>query len=296
MKVLDVTLRDGGNRHDFHFTEEDLQHILLQLDNASLDYIEIGYRNGAIAPIPNMGVAGFCASDYVRYCRTLVTKTALAVMAHPKNIACDDLKELKREGVDLLRLCVSKGGLQDACPLIAMAQDEGLLVSVNFIHISHYREEALDEVMDTVCPLMPDMIYFADSNGSLLPDRVTAIYRKYTKAQTIPLGFHAHDNLGLAQMNTLAALDAGATFVDASLSGMGKGTGNLRTEFFVAYLHALGEKKYGLDALLPGVNYVRQRFDTEALFLDRDEFIRGIFDLSTAEMRQWHRDEEVVSL
>jgi 4-hydroxy 2-oxovalerate aldolase len=67
-------------------------------------------------------------------------------------------------------------------------------------------------------------------------ERVTAL----REALTCRVGFHAHNNLGLAIGNTLAALEAGAEVVDASLRAMGAGGGNAPTETLIAVLHRLG--------------------------------------------------------
>ena len=286
MYVLDATLRDGGNRIDFHFTAEDLQQILVPLDNSGIEYIEIGYRNGAIHPIPNIGVAGLCDKKYLQQCASMISNAKIAVMVHPQNITMADLIELKACGVSLLRICILKGGVKEACGLITASKQQGFEVSVNFIHVSYYSEAELDAAVDEVSKFHPDMIYFADSNGSLLPHRVKSIYGKYTQQYDIPFGFHAHDNLGLAQMNTLSAIQAGASYVDSTLAGMGKGIGNLRTEYFIAYLQAEGIDKYALEPILPATNYVRRVFETSNDPLDMDEFIRGISDLSTADLKR----------
>ena len=286
--VLDATLRDGGNRVNFHFSDQDLRQILVPLDDAGIDYIEIGYRNGAIRPVPDLGRAGLCDKNYLLYCQSLIQRAKIAVMAHPQNITINDLIELKACGVNLLRICVSKGGIEAACPVIELSKQIGLEVSVNFIHASQYQDVELDKSVARACELHPDMIYFADSNGSLLPARVKLIYDKFMQRYGIPFGFHAHDNLGLAQANTIAAITAGVQFIDASVAGMGKGIGNLRTEFFIAYLHAMQIKKYNLETLVAATNYVRKAFNTEQDEIEMDEFIRGILDKSTAEMNQLH--------
>ncbi|HHF7344637.1 TPA: 4-hydroxy-2-oxovalerate aldolase [Legionella feeleii] len=296
IELLDVSLRDGGHRTNFHFKKNELQAILTSLDNSGIEYIEIGYRNGSIAPIENIGPAGLCEKDYLLFCTSLLKKAKTAVMAHPKNVTADDIKELRDCGVQLLRICVIKGDVEEACPLIDMGKQYGLATSVNFIHTSHYKEKELDEVLARVNPHKPDMIYFADSNGSLLPARVDQIYRKYSREYSIPLGFHAHDNLGLAQVNTLAAMNAGAHYIDASLAGMGKGIGNLRTEFFTAYLHAINIKKYRLAPVLMAANYVRKALGIGSEDIEMDEFIRGISDFSTAEMKKFKETTDTLNL
>ena len=286
IKLLDVSLRDGGHRSNFHFEEETLCAILVPLDVAGIEYIEIGYRNGSIRPIENIGRAGLCEKAYLEACRSCIKQAEIAVMVHPSNVTVRDIRELKESGVGLVRICVPIGGATGACPVIDMVQAAGLKVSVNFIHISQYEDAALDKVIAEVAQFDPNIIYFADSNGCLMPKRVKQIFEKYTPCYPFSFGFHAHDNLGMAQANTLVAMESGAQYIDASLGGMGKGIGNLKTEFFIAYLHANHSKKYNLDTILNAANYVRDVLHIGQERIDMDEFIRGIHDLSTAQVQQ----------
>ncbi|CAM2917322.1 4-hydroxy-2-oxovalerate aldolase [Legionella worsleiensis] len=285
VQLLDASLRDGGHRTNFHFSDEQLRGILQPLDNTGIEFIEIGYRNGSLHPIKNIGRAGITDRDYLLFCQSLIKKSTIAVMAHPNNINENDLLELKNCGVGMLRICIAKNKLAEAVPVIKLAQKLKLMVSVNFIHMTYYTDEELDEVVEQVCRHKPDVIYFADSNGSILPQRIKAIYERYTTNYSIPFGFHAHDNIGLAQSNALAALDAGVEFIDASLAGMGKGTGNLKTEFFIACLHANKVQKYDLHAALTASNYVRDALNIGHEAIEMDEFIRGISDYSTADLK-----------
>ena len=285
LQLLDVSLRDGGHRTNFHFEDDELKAILTPLDNSGIEYIEIGYRNGSIRPLANLGRAGCCYPDYLELCRSLIQKANIAVMVHPNNVSDVDLKNLKDCGVHLLRICVTHGGVTSACPVIQRARYFGLQVSVNFIHASQYKENDLETVVELVMKHDPDMIYFADSNGSLMPDKVKQLYKKYTQRYKAAFGFHAHDNLGLAQANALAAISAGAQYIDSSLAGMGKGIGNLKTEFFTAYLHANNIKKYNLQDILNAANYARHTLHIGRENIEMDEFVRGIFDLSTAEVQ-----------
>lgn len=287
IQVLDTSLRDGGHRTLFHFSDDELKNILIPLDNSGIEYIEIGYRNGSLHPIDNLGRAGLANKNYLQFCKSQIKRATLTVMAHPKNIRQADLIELSACGVGLLRLCIPKNGLPPALPLIKQAQEQGLKVSVNFIHLSYYSDDELEQVVQEVIPYHPDMIYFADSNGSLFPDKVHTLYAKYTKKyNNIPFGFHAHDNLGLAQANALAAMNAGARLIDASLAGMGKGTGNLKTEFFAACLQAAKIQQYQLNELLSAANFVKDKLGIGCEAVEMDEFIRGISNLSTADLKK----------
>lgn len=285
IQLLDASLRDGGHRTNFHFQDCDLQVILPALDKSGIEYIEVGYRNGSIHPIENLGRAGSCPKDYLLFCRTLVKKAKMAVMAHPRNINQEDLIELKNCGVNMLRICIAKNDHSNSLPVIKMAKNENLKVSANFIHMSYYSNAELDTAVEHVSEEQPDIIYFADSNGSVLPSRIKEIYSRYTNKYPFSFGFHAHDNLGLAQANALAAMESGVSYIDASLAGMGKGIGNLKTEFFTAYLHAINIKKYNLKDILKAANHVRDKLKIGHEPVEMDEFIRGITDLSTEDLK-----------
>jgi 4-hydroxy 2-oxovalerate aldolase len=279
--LLDASLRDGGHRTNFHFNDIELEEILTPLDNSGIEYIEIGYRNSSVAPIENIGRAGACSKDYLLFCRSLVKNAKIAVMAHPNNVTQDDLIELIDCGVDLLRMCIGKNQLESALPKIKIAKKTNMGVAINFMHISCYNEKELNDTIKQISEYEPDIIYFADSNGSLSPSRIKEIYNKYVNSYSIPFGFHAHDNLGLAQANALAAMNSGVRFFDTTLAGMGKGTGNLKTEFFVAYLHSIQLKKYDLEHILKAANYVRHSLKIGHELIEMSEFIRGISNQSS---------------
>ncbi|WP_094090406.1 beta/alpha barrel domain-containing protein [Legionella clemsonensis] len=278
IEILDVSLRDGGHRTNFHFSDQELQHILTALDKSGIEYIEIGYRNGLAGLASPVGRAGLCERDYLYFCQSLIKHAKIAVMIHPQNILESDLLELKKCGVTLIRVCVLKDKLIDALSFFKKVKNLSLKLSINFTNMSHYQPAELDGLIKQIIQFEPDMIYFADSNGSITPEKISMIYQKYTQQYAIPFGFHAHDNLGLAQANALAAIHSGATFIDASLAGMGKGIGNLKTEFFAAYLQATKTKTYNLAELLTASNYVRHALGIGHEPIEWDEFNRGISD------------------
>jgi 4-hydroxy 2-oxovalerate aldolase len=81
-----------------------------------------------------------------------------------------------------------------------------------------------------------DAVYLADSLGSMRPARVTELIRRFATHTPHPIGFHAHDNQGLALANSLAAIEAGASWIDATMAGMGRGAGNAKTEQLLGLL------------------------------------------------------------
>lgn len=280
LKVIDVTLRDGGHRTGFGFDDEHVNVLLSHLDNARIDYVEVGYRNGILPFNSNIGAAGFCPNAYLAFCKSHLTHVKMAVMVYPQLVEEKDLTALHAHGVDLLRICMGKKDCQAACHVLDMAKHVGLNASINLTHTSLYQDKELDARLEEIAIFAPEIVYLADSNGSLTPLKIRKIYERYTARYPFAFGFHAHDNLGLAQINSLTAYDCGAQFIDCSLAGLGKGIGNLRAEFFIAYLQTLNMNHYNLECILKASNYVRQTFHTEIDAIELDEFLKAISDLS----------------
>lgn len=88
-----------------------------------------------------------------------------------------------------------------------------------------------------------DVVYCTDSAGAMLPVNVTEKITAMVKKLSIPVGHHSHNNLGLAIGNSLAAISAGARYIDGSLSGLGAGAGNTATEILVAVLDKMKYEK-----------------------------------------------------
>jgi len=79
-------------------------------------------------------------------------------------------------------------------------------------------------------------IVLMDSAGSYLPKNVTEKVGRLASGLEVPVGFHAHQNLGLAIANSLAAIDAGARIIDGTSKGFGAGAGNAPLEMLAAVL------------------------------------------------------------
>jgi 4-hydroxy 2-oxovalerate aldolase len=102
-----------------------------------------------------------------------------------------------------------------------------------------------------------DVLYFADSLGGMDPQQTTQIIgwlRKYWQGD---LGIHTHDNLGMALLNTLAAHDAGVTWLDSTVTGMGRGPGNAKTEQLALEVCSI---RGGRCNLVPLMNMIREYF------------------------------------
>jgi 4-hydroxy-2-oxovalerate aldolase len=122
------------------------------------------------------------------------------------------------------------------------------------------------------------VVYVTDSAGALMPDDAEA--RVYALRSALPrdveVGFHGHQNLGLAVANSLSAQRAGATWIDGCTFGMGAGAGNAPTELLAATF-AKASVETGIDpfaAMDVAADVVAQILDRPQV-IDRESIVLG---------------------
>jgi 4-hydroxy 2-oxovalerate aldolase len=97
----------------------------------------------------------------------------------------------------------------------------------------------LEEAIEILAKSEADVIYLVDSYGSLYSEEVQALTRKYCKFAEQggkKIGIHAHNNQQLAYANTIEALILGASYLDCTIAGLGRGAGNCPTELLLGFL------------------------------------------------------------
>jgi 4-hydroxy-2-oxovalerate/4-hydroxy-2-oxohexanoate aldolase len=131
---------------------------------------------------------------------------------------------------------------------IGLARKLGL-DTVGFLMMAHMTApDALLAQAKLMAAYGANCVYCTDSAGYMLPEDVTAriaLLRAELPAE-VEVGFHGHHNLSMGVANSLAAIDVGASRVDASAAGLGAGAGNTPLEVFVAVLDRMGVE-HGVD-------------------------------------------------
>ncbi|MDO0929482.1 hypothetical protein QQY24_30265 [Streptomyces sp. TG1A-8] len=281
---LDVTLRDGGYRNNFDFSLEYALHHARESAAAGVEWVEIGYRKGSFKPKPGVGLTGAGADDYIRAVASVIPPERICMILHPRNIEDDDLTAMFEAGVRLVRFCLPSKAPEPGLAMLRKAADTGFTTTVNITRVSQLDRRRLVELATLSEDAGADVIYLADSNGSLLPDEVSRLVTLVRSVTDSATGLHAHNNLGLALANSIAAVEAGATWIDSSVLGMGKGPGNLITEQWLAYLGRTGRAdRYDLGRILTLAHRMESEIAEAKPSLPLPDLVLGHFDLSVEE-------------
>lgn len=240
LKILDCTLRDGGYYTNWDFSSGVVDSYIHAMNNLPVDYLEVGYRNNSSKEY--IGKFGYTPVSVLKHLRTTCAKK-LVVMLNEKNTSPTDLDILLRpvKGlVDMVRLAVDPINFDRALLLAKAVKAMGFEVGFNTMYMSKWNEyegfigklSQLNDVVDLFC--------MVDSFGGVTPEDVKEIYSTIKSKLSCPIGFHGHNNLQLGLVNTLAAIECGVDYVDATILGMGRGAGNLNMELLLTYLNKEG--------------------------------------------------------
>jgi 4-hydroxy 2-oxovalerate aldolase len=233
-RLIDCTLRDGGNLNNWHYPPAFIDRVLRLLDDGGVDVIEVGYRGGSGSnKAADVGAAARCDPEFLLGLPRL-RHAQLAVMCVPTVCPMQSLDDLPALGVGLVRVATYPADAARALPYATALRSLGLRCSFNLMAASYLEPDAIARLAERAERAGADIFYMADTFGGMNPDQVKARISAVRVATEIPVGFHGHNNLGLAFANALAALEAGAEYLDGSLRGLARGAGNLPLEQLVA--------------------------------------------------------------
>jgi len=235
--LLDCTLRDGGYHNDWDFPVELVEEYLRAMEAISVDVVELGFRS-----IEHEGFRGGCAYTTDGFVRNLAVPAGLTLgvmvntgelVRHEDGVvaAVDSLfTHAEDSPVTLVRLASHFSEIRAALQATERLHELGYRVGVNLMQIADRSDDEIEEVARLAVGSSPDVLYFADSLGSMdaaQTSRIIAVLRRHWCG---PLGIHTHDNMGRALANCLQAVGDGVTWLDATVTGMGRGPGNAKTE------------------------------------------------------------------
>lgn len=234
VRLIDSTLRDGSHAMAHQYTSEMVRNIVKGLDAAGVGTIEISHGDGLGGSSFNYGFSKEPEMNLIKVAAESVTRSKLAVLLLPGIGTKEDLVEAHEYGVNVARIATHCTEADIAQQHIGLAKEMGM-EAIGFLMMSHMisPQELLFQarLMESYGA---DCVYVVDSAGALLPDGFRARVRALSEGLNVPVGVHAHNNLGSAVANSLAAVQEGAVLVDGCCAGIGAGAGNAPLEVIAA--------------------------------------------------------------
>jgi 4-hydroxy 2-oxovalerate aldolase len=248
-KLLDCTLRDGGYYTNWDFDKSLVATYIDSFNRLPIDYLEVGYRSMPMKEY--LGEFFYCPIYVLEEIKKQSNKK-LVVILNEKDVRPEHVKALLEpcKGlIDMVRIALDPQQLRRAITLAAEIKKYGFEVGFNVMYMSKWNQygDFLNELkyVDEVA----DYFYLVDSFGGVYPNTVRETISMVKERTNCKLGFHGHNNMELALMNSLTAIECGVDIVDATVTGMGRGAGNLKTELLFTALNATKGLEVDFDAL-----------------------------------------------
>ncbi|OAB48279.1 aldolase catalytic domain-containing protein [Paenibacillus antarcticus] len=238
-KIVDCTIRDGGLVNNWDFSIEFVQKLYAGLNEAGVDYMEIGYKNSPklLKGAEDAGPWRFLDDEFLRKVIPQKGFTKLSALVDIGRVDENDIPNRSESMIDLIRVACYIKDVDKALQLIQTFHDRGYETTLNIMALSNVMENELVEAFEMIKESVVDIVYIVDSYGSLDHKDITFLVEKFqTHLPNKRLGIHAHNNLQLAFSNTLIASEKGVELLDASVYGMGRAAGNCPTELLVSQL------------------------------------------------------------
>lgn len=241
LQIFDSTLRDGSHALSHQLTVDQVDRYCRAIDGAGVHTVIVGHGNGIGASSLQVGLAGTPDLVLLETARVALQKTKLGVFLLPGfGTIKNDLAPALKLGVDLVCVgahCTEADVTQQYINYVAEQNKEvhGVLMMYHMTTTDRLLEEAKKMVSYGA-----QGIIIMDSAGASTPALVKETITRLVEQLPVPIGFHAHNNLGMAVAHTWMALEAGARIVDGTLRALGAGAGNCQIEVLVALLKKMG--------------------------------------------------------
>jgi len=248
LKVLDCTIRDGGLMNDHRFELPFVQRVYETCAAAGIDYVELGYKSDRKI-FADAGPWKYCTEDDLRRIvgdnaaaadAAAGTAIKLSVMADAERTDYHtDILPREQSVLSCIRIAAYVNQVPVALDMVKDAHDKGYQTTFNLMALSTVQERDLFDALEVIVASPVDVVYVVDSFGSFYSEQVRDLTGKFVKLAHEAgkeVGIHAHNNQQLAYANTIEAMLAGATWLDATICGLGRGAGNCPTELLLGFL------------------------------------------------------------
>jgi 4-hydroxy 2-oxovalerate aldolase len=238
VQVLDCTVRDGGICNDWQFDHATVNQVFRALVESGVDYMEIGYKTkDGVFDRDAVGPWRFCdEEDLAQIVEPADIK--LCTMVDLGRVDNKDIPKKSDTLIDVIRIATYAHQIDDALKLLDHCLEQGFETFMNVMAVSTLAPDDVDRFLKKLAVSGVHNVAIVDSFGALYPFHVRYLVHKYMNylGKDIKVGVHFHNNQQQAFANSIAAIDEGVDFVDATMHGIGRGAGNCPLELLLFYL------------------------------------------------------------
>lgn len=276
--ISDPTLRDGNHACAHQLNAEQIAIYCEVADKAGVPIVEVGHGNGLGASSLQVGLSKEDDKTILETARKHLSKSKLGIHVIPgfATIKRDLIKAIDI-GVDVIRVashCTEADITQRHLGYVRERGKEayGVLMMSHMASTSVLVEEA--QKMELYGA---EGIIIMDSAGAYLPSDVEEKISALVNGLKVPVGFHAHNNLGMAIANSITAIESGAKILDGTARGFGAGAGNAQLEVLIAVLEKMGYVT-GIDLykILDASDIAEKKIMSAVPIIKSDSIVSGL--------------------
>lgn len=240
---FDSTLRDGSHAVKHQISRDSIEDYCQAMDGAGMHTIIVGHGNGLGASSLQVGLSLLSDHEMLKVARENLDNTKLGIYMIPGfGTIRDNLEPAIEEGVDVFNIgchCTEADTTRQHMEFIKNKGREvyGVLMMYHMASTEKVLEEARK-----MQSYGAEGVILMDSAGASTPELVKKTICTLYENLNIQVGFHPHNNLGIAVSNAYIAIEEGASIIDGTIRGFGAGAGNCQLEALVALLEKSGNK------------------------------------------------------
>lgn len=276
--ISDPTLRDGNHAVRHQLNRESFVAYCKAAEAAGVPIVEVGHGNGQGASSMLVGECSLSDEEILTLSRANLSKSRLAIHVIPGFATIKrDLTKALEMGVDVFRIASHCTEADITDRHITHVRKAGKEV-FGVLMMSHMATPAiLLEEAKKMESYGAEAVIIMDSAGAYFPDDVTERISTLVDGLSIPVGFHGHNNLGMAVINSVTAVNAGATIIDGTIRGFGAGAGNTQLEVLVAVFERMGfETGIDLYKILDAADIAEKEFNPSAAYISPMSIVSGM--------------------
>jgi len=241
--ITDSSLRDGNHAVKHSLSLDSVERYCKAAEQSGIPIVEVGHGNGLGASSLLIGKSKHSDKDLLSTARENLLNSKLGIHIIPGIATVNkDINAAIDIGVDVYRVAThcTEATLSKSHIEYLRSKDKTVFGVLMMSALADTK--TLVENAKTMEQYGAEAIIIMDSTGTYLPHDVKERVSALKSDLSIDVGFHAHDNLGLATANSLVAAEEGAKYIDACIRGFGAGAGNAHLEMIVPVLEKSGFK------------------------------------------------------